>query len=511
MWDTYDPFPGGYYIHPFHDRIWDYSHRMGREHPRTVRLPFVTPIVCDLTRKLRRCQVVEMRMCALSNAIREKPIWWEKIKDPILVKKWAQEALGQQKDVYRIQQLTERMIAYVFQELHGYASIRDPDTGIKVGPYERIWRSDSLIPRGLRNQLISVVFPLEKVLDAEKDWHPRSDNQVLDLVHPSLYPIVYDHTFVKDPQTSKYETLKPPGSGKYHASQKFQWLPSDFAVAEDGTVTLASPHINNVHPWKHAALQSVTQKLLERAVPLWEHVLSDLRRPLLPFRTESEAEDTAPSCLFADAVEPDLDSDKEDEYDADGDAWLSKQHLKLPDARDKYTGDPDVMKTPTISLKGTTIQCIIKLVNIYYDCENITSSRLAFRRPTHEPEYHEQNEKYCTRVLYGIKRLSQPAETSDDSCLQELGSVETIQGHCVTFPNTYQHQVQLFRLEELTKPGFCKIFVAFPVDPTYTIPSVTTIAPQQCEVILEMMLAADNLSQLSKLPIELIDIISGEI
>jgi len=49
-------------------------------------------------------------MCALSNVIREKPNWWEKIKDPALVEKWTQEALGQQKDEYRIRQLTERMV-----------------------------------------------------------------------------------------------------------------------------------------------------------------------------------------------------------------------------------------------------------------------------------------------------------------------------------------------------------------------------------------------------------------
>ena len=88
-------------------------------------------------------------MCALSNAIREKPNWWEKIKDPALVEKWKQEALAQQEDEYRIRQLTKGMVTtsqlcpltcgstfskidYVFQELHGYASIRDCETGIEV-------------------------------------------------------------------------------------------------------------------------------------------------------------------------------------------------------------------------------------------------------------------------------------------------------------------------------------------------------------------------------------------
>ena len=99
--------------------------------------------------------------------------------------------------------------------------------------------------------------------------------------------------------------------------------------------------------------------------------------------------------------------------------------------------------------------------------------------------------------------------TSDDRCLQELGSVETIQGRCIAFPNVYQHQVQPFRLEDPTKAGVRKIFVAFLVDPTHTVPSATTVAPQKREIIRDAMLAVDNSSWLGRLPAELIDIISG--
>jgi len=101
------------------------------------------------------------------------------------------------------------------------------------------------------------------------------------------------------------------------------------------------------------------------------------------------------------------------------------------------------------------------------------------------------------------------ASISDDRCLQELGSVETVQGRCVAFPNVYQHQIQPFRLEDPTKPGVRKVFVAFLVDPTHTIPSATTVPPQQREIIREAMLTVDNSSWLGKLPTELIDMISG--
>ena len=38
---AYDPFPGGHYIHPFHDQTYEYSEDEGKKHPRAVRFPFV--------------------------------------------------------------------------------------------------------------------------------------------------------------------------------------------------------------------------------------------------------------------------------------------------------------------------------------------------------------------------------------------------------------------------------------------------------------------------------------
>jgi hypothetical protein len=40
----------------------------------------------------------------------------------------------------------------------------------------------------------------------------------------------------------------------------------------------------------------------------------------------------------------------------------------------------------------------------YYDSDNISESRLAFRRATSEPEAHEQDDGKCMRVLYDMDR-----------------------------------------------------------------------------------------------------------
>ena len=77
----------------------------------------------------------------------------------------------------------------MFEELQGYAALRDPETGIEArfGPDAPMatgltqhstlgWprrarrRSDNLIPNSLREKLLAAVTPLENVPDSEKDW-----------------------------------------------------------------------------------------------------------------------------------------------------------------------------------------------------------------------------------------------------------------------------------------------------------------------------------------------------
>ena len=123
---------------------------------------------------------------------------------------------------------------------------------------------------------------------------------MLDLVHPSLYPVIYGRTI----SNASREPLKPRPSdvNELFISKRFQWLPSDFDVANDGTVTLVSPYINNIHPEEHKPLMDVIPQVLERAVPMFEWVLSELSRERqLPTRLDHRGEDTVP-CVWPDQV-----------------------------------------------------------------------------------------------------------------------------------------------------------------------------------------------------------------
>ena len=51
-------------------------------------------------------------MCVLSNYIREKPNWWEKLKDKVIVEKWREEALQREEvgGLLTSRKLTRKMV-----------------------------------------------------------------------------------------------------------------------------------------------------------------------------------------------------------------------------------------------------------------------------------------------------------------------------------------------------------------------------------------------------------------
>ena len=121
-----------------------------------------------------------------------------------------------------------------------------------------ICKSDTVIPSSLKSALRKAVAPLEQVPPLQKDWHPGSGEKVLDLVHPSLFPLIYGRSRILPTETMTLETcIQQIGKGEiipepmvtdpatlargYRASawtvnpwsKKFQWLPCDVAFTED--------------------------------------------------------------------------------------------------------------------------------------------------------------------------------------------------------------------------------------------------------------------------------------
>ncbi|KAG8737079.1 hypothetical protein FRC10_008589 [Ceratobasidium sp. 414] len=448
--------------------------------------------------------LVELEMTRLSASLRSKPSWWTKFRDQDILAKWRAEALE------KAEHMKQSHVDYVLKELDGYATLRNEDTGAEVACYDRIWQSDKLIPVLLKDKLVAGVAKLEDVPDSEKDWHPRSNDLVLDLVHPSLYPIVYGRTLAypegsTDRDATKLKPIPPPDLGdmtlywarqqSYHISPKFQWLPTDFVVSDDGKSVKSVSYVNNLNPDQHGDLHRTIEGLIGAFIPLFEHVLTDSipTNHAIPARTKNSY-----SYDYEYKPHPGEGSKLYQE-------WVENRPIRLPDVSSEGYVLGSLEKRDTwYSLARRTIQVIVKLANIhltpekskysggswhvegmsneaiaasgiyYYSEDNITESRLAFRTAASIPGVYEQNDNHGhpLTLLFMIR---------DDPCVNELGSVVTCQDRTIAFPNVYQHKVSPFELKDKTKPGHRKIVALFLVDPAIRRPSTTSVPPQQQE------------------------------
>ncbi|KAB1990177.1 DUF4246 domain-containing protein [Streptomyces triticiradicis] len=432
----------------------------------------------------------ELQMMQCSAHIRAKPGWFDKMNDADIVARWTQEAVSQG--------LTEAQVRYVLAELAHYAALRDGRTGVEVSAVDGVWQSDTLVDDELGSRLREAVRVLEQVPEAEQDWHPGSDGQVLDLVHPSLFCLVREASGAPERAwrnpTDRYS--------KYEFSEKFQWLPTDVDVSDDGDVVFRS-YVNNVHPETHRELASVLPDLFASMRPLLENVLTDLRHPR-PLRIEADPygwyESQEPNY-------PDKSSYSDDEayteavrvWEKAQDDWWENRSPTIPDAP-VFTPPESPDESARVDLRGRGLQVIVKLATIhltpdkpeypggswhvegmlnerivstgiyYWDSENITESRLSFRAALDDPHY-EQSDDDGMREVYGLEDA--------DALNQVLGSASTPAGRCLAFPNILQHRVGSFRLTDPTRPGHRKILAFFLVDPSEKIVSTSDVPPQQ--------------------------------
>ncbi|MFF2403559.1 DUF4246 domain-containing protein [Streptomyces goshikiensis] len=431
----------------------------------------------------------ELEMMRCSAHLRAKPGWFDKRNDADIVARWTREALDQG--------LTEAQVRYVLAELAHYAALRDGRTGVEVSAVDGVWQSDALVDDGLRSRLREAVRGLEQVPEVEKDWHPGSDGQVLDLVHPSLFCLVNEVS--GGPERA---WLNPTDRySRYEFSERFQWLPTDVDVSEDGDVAFRS-YVNNVHPEVHRELASVLPELFARLRPLFENVLTDLRHPR-PLRIEADPY----GWYDSEPQRPEKSAHGDDEAYAEAlsawelalDDWWENRSPVIPDAPD-FTPPERPGASDRVDLRGRRLQVIVKLATIhltpdkpeyaggswhvegmmnerivstgiyYWDSENITESRLSFRAALDDPSY-EQNDDNGLREVYGLE--------DEDALNQTLGSASTPAGRCLAFPNVLQHRVGSFRLTDTTRPGHRKILAFFLVDPSESIVSTSDVPPQQ--------------------------------
>ncbi|KAK4227016.1 hypothetical protein QBC38DRAFT_536759 [Podospora fimiseda] len=393
----------------------------------------------------------ELAMMLVMDRLSDKPDWHIKVFDDEIVDKWRNEALewpnqdlwdrfnhfnmDSQDDGIQIYQrndgveappniLDEKCVEYCIQELRHKAEYFNK-TGIvpTLDATFSIAKSDVLVTDELKKSLRDAFSRLQADQISNPDWHPNTNETVQDLVHPSMYPLVYGRSRFFEAEVVGVDDAidKWAGKGdvipqgkwgedstkreqnvfmwymrrriirggsdidKEYWSTVYQWLPSNVKFTKEGGVEFTS-YINNLHPTKYKDIYKTVEKLIEKSLPMWDQCLPryirykhqgpGLHSPrILPdFPGDGNPENWNPP-----EPEPLAPGQKDEEYDEEGfdEEWGQPSRIaKWMKIRDPVFPEPPTFKDskisyhvePTQTLRSvfekTGLQIIVKMASI---------------------------------------------------------------------------------------------------------------------------------------------------
>ncbi|KAK2755668.1 hypothetical protein FQN54_005817 [Arachnomyces sp. PD_36] len=329
----------------------------------------------------------EFAMLGLMNKITDKPQWEIKVFDDGISSRWKAEAMAADGT-----DITQSMADWAIEELRYKAGLFK-ETGLIPTYNGGIVKSDSAIPVSLKKALKTSAMKLEDVPKPYRDYHPGTDETVVNLVHPSLFPLVYgtsrilrDRVATLDNCTemtgigeklsvpfamdnldmkgfvpnSNHLRFQCPAPLQFPYSRAFQWLPCDVEFSSPGMGQvgiglqdsdcesgLGSPrcniksYINNLHPQRYRDLYPVIEQIIDCTIPMWDATLTQLkarhyRYPRIPYSKVEYAKIENPE------PEPEMDFDEdEDDYEERYEEWeKSLRRVLLP--------EPGVFKPPCV-------------------------------------------------------------------------------------------------------------------------------------------------------------------
>ncbi|KAI1355991.1 hypothetical protein F5Y01DRAFT_268212 [Xylaria sp. FL0043] len=542
-------------------------------------------------------QVREVAMMHIMDRLTDKVDWHKKVFDDEIVARWRAEALAYPDEaLWKLAAtdpgdrhnkptrgiMSEKAFNYCIQELQVKARhfaetgiVPTLDTAIAA-----VAKSDILIPSDLTGALRKGFDKLIRDQAESPDWHPGTDEKVLDLVHPSMYPLVFKSTRVLQDEVVGVADAVDKWAGKgaiicgqstsesrgdvplEYWSNDYQWLPSNVTLHDDGSVIFTS-YINNLHPTKYPEIYVAIEKLVEKALPMWDQCLwsvtdyeegkrpgRDTSRLSIPDWLEDDNEENWTSSWEAlrnvnpspTTAESSQSLDWGDTEEGLRRRWREIRQPVLPEPK----LFEEVQYSPHHRLverfRETGLQIIVKMVSIeltpekpdypagswhvegqmnehicgtalyYLDSENVTTSHLSFRMPT-DPELNDEGEYQVGQYQYSwLEKVfgTRFGGVHHGACLQNYGNVETPEGRLLAFPNVFQHSVSSFHLVDPTKPGHRRFIALWLVDPYIRIISTANVPPQQQDWWIESVFGLSAESQqaaVDKLPSELTQVL----
>ncbi|KAJ4376011.1 hypothetical protein N0V83_001291 [Neocucurbitaria cava] len=276
--------------------------------------------------------VRELAMMDVMEKLTDKEDWHKKVFDDEIVAKWRKEALAipdeefwklaingkrqwwDSNDDVRLQIdssggvemskgiMSEAAFSCCIEELRSKARyFEKTDIIPTLDASASVAKSDQIVSPELHESLRKAFDTLKVDHEVSPDWHPNSNDMVQDLVHPSMYPLVYgrsrgfkeecigvveaiEHWAGKGDLIPKDDWV-PDANDRYrygvgsgtvppnYWSETYQWLPANVAFQEDGSVKFTS-YINNLHPTKYPEIYRTTEDLVKTSLPLWDQCLT---------------------------------------------------------------------------------------------------------------------------------------------------------------------------------------------------------------------------------------------
>ncbi|KAF2867921.1 hypothetical protein BDV95DRAFT_610358 [Massariosphaeria phaeospora] len=398
--------------------------------------------------------VREVAMMNIMDRLTDKNEWYNKVFDNEIVSKWRKEALAiPDDDLWKLatsaksQYDTETSV----EPTEGIMNATTFDVCIeelrsKAKYYEKcsivptleacasIAKSDRLVSSELHELLRNAFDKLKNDQSSSPDWHPNSNDMVQNLVHPSMYPLVYGRSRVlKEEEVGVSNAIEKwagkgeiipkddthNSSGRFEAnvgggtvppqlwSNTYQWLPANVAFQGEDSVKFTS-YINNLHPTKYPDIYRAIEVLIKTALPLWDQCLSGAGRNDSRFgRPKNPDDDNVENWIpknpqdVAD-VEVNWDERSDGDYDPeyDDETECKWKVLRKPDIPELEFSDvdyePKLSKRLQDLYKDSGLQIIVKMASI-----ELTPEKPEFPAGGWHVE-GQMNEQICATALYYV-------------------------------------------------------------------------------------------------------------
>ncbi|KAI8711598.1 hypothetical protein NCS52_01423700 [Fusarium sp. LHS14.1] len=361
-------------------------------------------------------------------------------------------------------------------------------------------KSDTLLTQTLKDELKAAVETLENLQRLRKDWQPDTDGKVLNVVDPSIWPLVYgtskilpdqhvplegctDYCGMGDeipqppkPMLDRRRAMLLPLRMKAFGT-RFQWLPCNIYLTDEKP--RISIYVNNLHPVRDAPLYSIIERLIEKSLPAWDIVFRSTDEafqvsrfePIKAIKYRCSAPETSHvrgKGFFKRGVQTTSPGAMVGRDVTQIQVIVKMANIHLAPEKPNYEGSP-------WQIEGQAIERICAKALFCYDRDNIADTPINFRT-------QGNREKLGTKLdcIYddwpSIERVF--AMEVHGTRLQDIGSVLTREGRAIFYANVYQNRLGPFELTDKTSPGHCKMLALFLVDPMNPISSTANIPPQ---------------------------------